>query len=212
MKIALLPGLGADARMYGPEFDGLADEVLRLDWPDHDGESSLMQVARRLIDEHDLEAYEVIAGSSLGGMVGAEIVALTQASDLILIGSAQEPREVNRLLAGFAKLRDRVPLEHLQKLLSSTPSGVERMLPMSSLLEMIAEADPDFVRAMAGAVFDWQGRPTCRARRHRIHGAWDLVIQPPKTGATILPRAGHMIAMTHAQAVVDFISASLSQA
>jgi pimeloyl-ACP methyl ester carboxylesterase len=213
MKLALLPGLGADARMYGPLFDGLADRqadvVLRIDWPDHRGERTLAEVAERLIDEHDLGTYDVIAGSSLGGMVGAEIVARTGAEDLVLIGSAQEPREVNRLLGSFAKLRDRVPLEHLQRLMAATPPGVGRVMPLNGLVEMIAVADPDFVRAMAGAVFEWSGRPKCKARRHRIHGAWDLVILPPKTNATILPRAGHMIAMTHERQVVDFIRAAL---
>ena len=205
MKIALLPGLGADRRMYGPAFDGLADEVLRIDWPSHEGEQTLGDMAERLLARGDLADCDAIVGSSLGGMVGSEIVARTQIPHLVLLGSAIHPREVNPLLAGLAKVRERVPFELLQRLF-----GAEPVASRAPLLEMLADSDVALGRAMAGAIFAWEGREQVRGERHRLHGSWDLIIRAPKSGAELLPRAGHMISMTHEDEVLAFIRDALS--
>jgi len=205
MKLGLLPGLGADGRMYGPAFDVLADEVLRVDWPAYDGERTLGDMAERLLARGDLADCEAIVGSSLGGMVGSEIVARTEIPHLILLGSAQHPREVNPLLAGLAKLREHVPFELMQRFF-----GAEPVASRAPLLEMLADADLDLSRAMAGAIFDWEGREEIRGERHRLHGAWDMVIRAPKEGAELLPRAGHVISMTHEAEVITFIRSALS--
>lgn len=205
MKIALLPGLGVDCRMYAPAFDDLADEVLRVDWPSHEGEQTLGDMAERLLARGDLADCDAIVGSSLGGMVGSEIVARTQIPHLLLLGSAQHPREVNPLLAGLVKVRERVPFELLQRFF-----GAEPVASRAPLLEMLGDADVVVGRAMAGAIFAWGGREEVRGERHRLHGSWDLIIRAPKSGAELLPRAGHMISMTHEAEVLAFIRDGLS--
>ena len=123
----------------------------------------------------------------------------------LLLGSAQHPREVNPLLAGLAKLREHVPFELMQRFF-----GAEPVASRAPLLEMLADADLDLSRAMAGAIFDWEGREEIRGERHRLHGAWDMVIRAPKEGAELLPRAGHVISMTHEAEVITFIRSALS--
>ncbi len=201
MKLAILPGLGADGGMYGPRFRALADEVVLVEWPREASETSLAAVAERLIDDWHLADCDAVAGSSLGGMVACEIVERIPARKLALIGSALHPSEVNSALAQIAKLRRFVPLEFLQTLL-----GKEPIAQNSPLMEMISRADPEFIRAMAAAIFEWPGRPEPRGDLARIHGAWDLVIRAPDAGARILPRAGHMIAMTHEAVVADWLA------
>ena len=200
MKLVLIPGLAATSAMYGPEFDGLAAEVVRLDWPEHGGEASIAAMAERLLDEHRLDDADVIAGSSLGGMVGAEIAERAPPRALVLIGSARRPGEVNSLLRQVAKLRDVLPLEHLRNLV-----GLDFFSGRAPVLEMLAAADPAQVRALCGAIFAWDGRPRPACPSPRIHGAWDLVIPPPTEGVTIVPRAGHMLAMTHGERVAGFL-------
>ena len=200
MKLALLPGLGADGRMYGPAYDDLADEVLRVEWPAYEGERTLDDVAERLLAEHPLADVDLLVGSSLGGMVASEIVARTEVPRLALLGSAVHPREVNRVLATLAKLRDHAPLDLLQRM-----CGVEALASRVSILDQFADADPAFVRAMVGAIFEWEGREQVRGTRARLHGTWDLVILAPKEGAELLPRAGHLISMTHEAEVLAFL-------
>lgn len=205
VKIALLPGLGADTRMYGSAYDGLVSEVLRVEWPSYEGEQTLGDMAERLLARGDLEDCDAIVGSSLGGMIGSEIVARTEVPHLILLGSAQHPREVNPLLSSLAKFREHVPFELLQRFF-----GAEPVASRAPLLEMLAEADLELGRAMGGAIFTWEGREEIRGERHRIHGAWDLIIGAPSEGAEILPRAGHVISMTHEAEVLAFIRGALS--
>jgi pimeloyl-ACP methyl ester carboxylesterase len=58
---------------------------------------------------------------------------------------------------------------------------------------------------MAKAVFEWAGAvpPPCPVAW--IHGALDSVIFPPAKGAEIISDGGHLIAMTHAARVAEFI-------
>ena len=205
MKVALIPGLAADSRMYGPAFDGLAEEVLRVEWPSYGGEQTLGEMAERLLGLGDLADCDALVGSSLGSLVGAEIMARTEVPHIFLLGSAQHPREINPVLSTLAKFREHAPFELLQRLFGSEP-----VASRAPLLEMLAEADLELSRAMAGAIFEWDGREEVRGERHRIHGAWDLIIRPPAEGAEILPRAGHVISMTHEAEVLAFIRGALS--
>ena len=205
MKLVLLPGLGATAEMYGPEFDAVAEEVARGGWPAARGEATVPAMAERIIDEHGLERVDVLAGSSLGGMVGAEIAARIPVGRLVLIGSARHPSEVNPLLRQIAKLRDVLPLEQLQHLV-----GMEFFSGRARILEMVSRADPDQVRAMCGAIFAWEGRREVPSAR--VHGAWDLVIPPSDRGAELVPRAGHMVAMSHGEVVAEFLRGVVEEA
>ncbi len=84
----VLPGMGADHRMYPAPWPSLSDSVF-VDWPKFRGEESLTDLAKRLIDEHHIESSAWLAGSSLGGMVACEIATMVSARGLILIGSAK---------------------------------------------------------------------------------------------------------------------------
>ena len=68
----LLPGMGASKEMYQGawlKFPGIAC----INWPRHQGEASLSEVADRLIQEYGITSNDWIDGSSLGGMVAIEI-------------------------------------------------------------------------------------------------------------------------------------------
>lgn len=208
MKVALLPGLGATSAMYGDSFDALEADVLRVDWPHAGREETIAALAQRLLDEQSpLAQCDVVLGSSLGGMVGAEIARRTRPRALVLVGSARHPREVNLLLRQLARMGDRLPIEHLQNLM-----GLDFLAGRAPILAMLSEADPDQVRAMATAIFGWSGIEDPGCPSPRIHGAWDLVIPPPpEDQARIVPRAGHMLAMTHAGDVCALLREVLSR-
>jgi pimeloyl-ACP methyl ester carboxylesterase len=136
----------------------------------------------------------------LGGMVAAEIGRQVGARKILLVGSALHPSSINPALKTFASGVDLIPIPLLQAISGTLSAGQQ-----NSLLAMFRRADPAFVRAMAKAVFEWEGlaAPPCPVAW--IHGALDGVILPPRTGAEIIPDGGHLIAMTHAAQVADFI-------
>lgn len=201
MKIALLPGLGADRRMYGSAYDDLADEIVRVEWLPYDGEQTLDETAKKLIDHYDLGDCDAVIGSSLGGMVAAEIAVLAETKKLLLLGSAVHPREINRVLATLKGLADHVPITPFLKIF-----GAEVVAKRSLVLEMLADGKPDHIRGMVAAIFRWEGREEVPMERHRLHGSRDLVIMCPKDDDTVvLPRAGHMLSMTSEEETVQFL-------
>ena len=190
----LLPGMGADHRMYGPEWGDLSDTTF-LDWPPYSGEKTLRQVALRIIADHNITSCDVVGGSSLGGMVALEILRELDNPKVILIGSAVSPREINALLRLLAPLASITPFRLIQTLVGRHPSDIA---------SMFADSDAQFVRAMCLALPDWQGFDGPDERVVRIHGANDHVIKCPAT-AHVLPCAGHLIAVTHAEQCIRII-------
>ena len=204
MRALILPGMGADAGMYAaPEYRALAG-VEFADWPIFRGEATVEAVARRIIDEHALGSDSIVGGSSLGGMVAAEIARQIGAQKILLIGSALHPSSVNPALKAVSAGADFIPIPLLQAI-----SGMMDPLRQDSLLAMFRRADPAFVRAMAKAIFEWEGAnpPPCPVAW--IHGALDGVIVPPAKGAEIILDGGHLIAMTHPGRVAEFIGKNI---
>lgn len=200
MKALILPGLGTDARMYAAGAYASLEGVEFVDWPAYRGETGLEAVARRVIDGYALDAETAVGGSSLGGMIAAEIARQVPVRKVLLIGSAPHPSAVNPSLKTLSAGADFIPTPLLQTILYTLDPGQQ-----NSLLAMFRRADPAFIKAMAKAIFHWAGAdpPPCPAAR--IHGALDGVIFPPATGAEIIPDGGHLIAMTHAARVAEFI-------
>lgn len=200
MKALILPGLGGDAAMYAAAEYRALTGVAFIDWPAYRNEITLSAVARRIIDEHAPGPDSIVGGSSLGGMVAAEIAKQVRIGKVLLIGSALHPSAVHPALRALGGTADFIPVPLLQAV-----SGILTAGQQDSLLAMFRRADPAFVRAMARAVFEWEGlkAPPCPVAW--IHGALDGVILPPKERAEIIPDGGHLIAMTHPAKVAEFI-------
>lgn len=189
--IYVLPGMGADQRMYPAPWDTLPNCTF-LNWPVYSGEQSLAEVAARIVRTHPIKGGAWVVGSSLGGMVAAEIAAIVPVKGLVLIGSACSPNEISTFLRLVSPLVDLAPLPFIQQLIGKAPS---------ELTQMFKDSDPAFIRAMCRAIIRWKGVTDSTPRLHRIHGRHDLVIPPPDKADHLL-NGGHLIAMTHAEECV----------
>ncbi|RXK56443.1 alpha/beta hydrolase [Oleiharenicola lentus] len=196
--IYVLPGMGADRRMYPAPWDTLPDCSF-LNWPDYSGEQSLSEIAESVVRRHSIEEGAWLAGSSLGGMVATEIAMMVPLRGIILIGSARSPDEVSTLLRAVSPLIDLAPLPFIQQLAGKAPMD---------LMQMFKDSDPDFIRAMCRAIVNWKGIEKY-VPIHRIHGRHDLVIPLPKHVEHVID-GGHLIAMTHAADCVTAVKNLLS--
>ena len=97
MRWFLLPGMGATDAMYNGLKHKLGFKVNFLNWPEYRGEKTYTDVARRVIKENDINADDVVGGSSLGGMVALEIAQLLNPKSVVLLGSAANRKEVQPL-------------------------------------------------------------------------------------------------------------------
>ena len=189
--IHFYPGMGASSAMYSGRWRELPDSVFH-DWPEWKGELTITELALRLIDEHGIQNGDVVAGTSLGGMVACEISNLLDLDRLILIAGVVNKEEINGLLTILLPLIDLAPLEFLRISAGKVPH---------ELSTMFSESEPDFIRSMCKAIFSWEGLNR-NVEITRIHGRNDLVIPLPE-GVDNPIDGGHLIAMTHAEECVE---------
>lgn len=162
-------------------------ECVFVDWPDYAGETSISALAKKVVSAEKITRHSILAGSSLGGIVACEIANQLPLAGLILIGSATNKTEVNPLLATLHPLIDLAPLSFIQQAAGKV-SG--------ELGQMFRQSNPDFIRAMTRAIFNWDGLVTAPPKLLRLHGKHDHVILPPPDTDHLID-GGHLIAMTH---------------
>lgn len=198
--IHALPGMGADHRMYPSPWDSLPDFTAH-DWPPYEGQQTIAELALTICGRFSIQDGDTLIGTSLGGIVACEITKLRNIRTLFLIGSAVDKAEVNRLLAILHPLAKVVPFESLRSTAARIPTDLTRMF---------ATVDAAFIKAMCGAIFEWDGLGKSHVRRFRIHGKNDLVIPPPPS-VDLLLNGGHLLCMTHAKKCVEFIQNTLNR-
>jgi pimeloyl-ACP methyl ester carboxylesterase len=195
--IYALPGMGADGSMYGATWRTLPDCKF-VEWPDYEGERSIVSIAKRIAAEQKIQASDILIGSSLGGIVACQIAKITPVYSLVLVGSAKKKEEISRFLSVIHPLVDLAPLTFIQRLAGKIPSD---------LAQMFSKSQAEFIRAMCRAIFEWDGLGDEPVRLLRIHGTKDRVIPLPE-GVQHTLIGGHLIAITHSQECVDIIRAN----
>jgi pimeloyl-ACP methyl ester carboxylesterase len=201
MKTIILPGMGANSNMYPKEKYNKLQDVIFANWPKYDGELSVEEVAKKVIDIHQINNEMVAGGSSLGGMVAIEIAKIVGITKVILIGSATNSDYINPLLQKLSGLAEITPVKIIQVL-----TGKVNQYASNEPLSMFEESDSNFIKAMCKALFKWEGLGKFNCDVCQIHGEKDLVIFPPKNNVKIILGGGHLISITHAEEVANFIN------
>ena len=196
--IYVLPGMGADSAMYAGAWRTLPN-CFFVEWPPCKKENSIEKISRRVVEEAGIKDGAILVGSSLGGIVASEIARLRNPRHLFLVGGAKRKEEINDFLALIHPLADLLPIEFIQRVAGKIPNEVTKMFNRSQA---------EFIRAMCKAIFEWPGLDDAVLKPARIHGRFDRVIPVPPDADKIVD-GGHLIAMTHAQECVDFITSRI---
>ncbi|MBC8208155.1 MAG: hypothetical protein H8E79_03170 [Desulfobulbaceae bacterium] len=199
-KIIILPGMCLDQALYAAPAYKKLDGVQFLSWPRHQGEQSIAQLAQRIIREQGIQAGDIVGGSSLGGMVAAEIARTIPLSKIILIGSTLDRTHVNPTLRRLHPLSSIISIKALQVL-----AAAGAPLCRSRVLTMFGRAEDTFILSMCQAICSWPGNPQPSCPVAHIHGNRDRVILPPTDGAEIIAAGHHLIALSHARQVAAFL-------
>ena len=205
-KIYLIPGLGADGRMYTPQLKVLRNAVVLEHQRPLQGET-LAEYARRLSGKIDTSEPFILVGTSLGGMISVEMAKLVNADKVILISSVKHRGEMPRWIRAMKHLR-------LHKLLSGanfirfSNANVQRLITKRDtavaklLVDMHNSADPEFVSWAINAVVNWKGTKDYRDDIIHIHGTRDQLF-PHRNIEKFIPVKGgsHVMGLTQAQDV-----------
>lgn len=193
VDLYLLPGLGADGRLFS-RLDLSGHTPHRIDWPAMPEGSSLNEYAAALAGRVDASRAHALIGVSMGGMVAQEMALLTKPRHTVIISSWKGPQEMPmplRLMRGT----------HPERLL--TPAFMKRLLPVVRW-QMGLENDDDTrlfddfvsstplaqVRIQIAAVLGWEGPFALVPGLAHIHGDHDRLMPIGHIADPVVVRGG----------------------
>lgn len=204
--LILLPGMGADARMFAP-LRAVLPQLVTPNWIEPERNEPLTEYACRLAQTVDPGRPCFVGGASFGGVVALEMSVALKARACFLIGSIRSadsrPWRV-KLLHPVTPLVGMLP--QMSPWLVRLVGGWLRS-PTRGVMTQLGEADARFLKWAARAILTWRPSPeTARVRVCQIHGERDRVfpvrmVKPDH----VVSGAGHLISITHPQPVVEFL-------
>jgi pimeloyl-ACP methyl ester carboxylesterase len=213
-RFILLPGMGADGRLFGPQrAHGFDFEVPPLPIPEP--ADDLSTYAARVRDMLDLAGPCVIGGVSFGGMVACELAAICRPRCVLLIASCRSRAALPCWHRPARWISRVVPDVFIRR---GGVIGCQRIAKLESLdrhqrqltLEMFLGTPVSFLRRAGGMVLRWKGVQPLECPVHHIHGQRDSVIPIKRVEPDeIIPDGGHLINLTHADQVNRFIERHL---
>ena len=213
VPLILLPGLGADGRMFSSIRSDLP-QLTTPPWIEPRHGESVVDYARRYAAVIDPGRPFFIGGASFGGVVAQEVSAvLPNVKACFVIGSIRSPKSrpwhvrILRPITPFIGI-----LPWLSPLLVRLLGSWLRP-PTRGVLIQLAEADSKFLRWAAQSILKWKPSPELkRVRVCQIHGERDRVFPIHLMKADqIVPGAGHLVAITHPRFVMKYLRDQMTE-
>jgi pimeloyl-ACP methyl ester carboxylesterase len=213
MTCYFISGMGADRRLFKHIRLPGHFKAVYLDWiPFKEGED-LAEYAVRLSSKIDPAEPFILIGLSLGGMIAVEIARRLSPACTIIMGSVPVSAQLPSYFKAVRKLR---VLDILPPAFFKFAAIVKRRLTRESredkmlIRQMIRDADPRFIDWAMRAVLKWNNDILPAPLLH-LHGSRDEVFPIWLTRPTHrIPGGGHLLVMTHARQVNEFLEQILS--
>lgn len=212
--LVLLPGLGADARVFSRQQAAFPGLVVPS-WPEFQAGDSLPQFASRLVRSVPPGAPLYLGGSSFGGMVALELAALLRPQAVLLIGSCVGPESLAPLAHALRPLASFLPSAMFQPrpwaLPLVLPTFGRLTRPQREVFWTMAKATPaPFLKWGVNAILSWKPSRV-ESPVHHIHGSLDRLIPIKRANPTVVVvGGGHLLPLTHPDEVTAFLSRVLS--
>jgi len=191
-RIFLIPGLGADCRIYNHiNLDGY--DVVSVNWITPAPSDTLTTYAQKLIDQYHIVVGSVVIGNSMGGMIAMEIGKIITCEKIILISSIRTVDEAPGYFSFFRSIpvyklvpQKALPsLDYLLDLFFGKLDEKEKEL----FRDMLKKWSPDFLAWAIDAVLGW-GNKIIPENTFLITGDKDLVFPYKNAKDAIVVRGG----------------------
>jgi pimeloyl-ACP methyl ester carboxylesterase len=212
-QLFLLPGLGADARLFEPQRRAFPDLIVPP-WIPPNRQETLHDYAIRMAETIRplSDVPFVLGGVSFGGMMALEMARYLKPDAVVMIASCRSRDS----LCGIHRLGRRVvpwlPSRTWNVLQWISPwvtgvIGKTSPADRKQLVRMFREIDFRFMHWTLQAILGWEATPLMGTRVYQIHGGRDPLIPACRvTADEMIPDGSHMINMTHADRVNAFIA------
>ncbi|NQT88587.1 alpha/beta hydrolase [bacterium] len=207
----MLPGVGADARLFEPQAAGFPNLVVPR-WIEPEAGESLEAYGERMAATIDVERPFYLGGASFGGMAALEVARHTGPEAVFLLGSCRSRLSVPvymRFLERVSRLAPSWALDISRGVVPRLAGVVEPLDEHSAELfaGMLADTSIEFVRWATQAIVGWSFEAELACPIYHIHGALDAVlplrlVEPDQ----IVPDGSHLITLTHGDVVNAFMA------
>ena len=200
-KIYLIPGLGADGRMYLPQLKVLKNATVLEHQKPLKGET-IAGYARRLSTKIDTTEPFILVGTSLGGIIAIEMAKIVNPDKVIIISSVKHRGEMPAWMRAMKHLK-------LHNLLSGetyirlSNSNAKRVLTNRDhtaaklIVDMQTSSDPEFINWAINEVVNWKGEKEHSKNVIHIHGTSDRLFPHMNIKDAIYIEGGsHVMGMT----------------
>lgn len=216
MRLVLLPGLGADARLFEPQ-SRVFPELEVPPWIPPLPSESLASYARRLAETLP-EGEFLLGGVSFGGMIALEMARVRPPRAVVLIGSARSGRALAPWLHGLAPVARALPaagFSAVQRLAPGPTAWIEGLDRVAASLfrTMLRDMPVSFFAWGCRAILAWGGPGEIEAPVLQIHGRRDhlLPLRLAKPDR-VIEDGRHLISLTHPVDVNAFLAEALRTA
>ena len=211
-KIFLIPGLGADYRIYkNMEFQGY--DIVNITWIEPNPKDTLADYAQKLIDHYHIQAGSIVVGNSLGGMLAMEIAKKMELNKVLLISSIKTKSEAPKSHLWYRRIPvyKILPAGLFPKLGVFVKFAFGKMNKPDQWLfvDMLEKTPPHFAKWALGAILHWDNQ-TIPQHVFHIHGNRDLVFPYRRLkNASILEGGSHIMILNRPAAINAWIKSLL---
>jgi pimeloyl-ACP methyl ester carboxylesterase len=191
-KIFLIPGLGADTRIYN-NIDLHDHDVVCVDWIEPHQTDTLTTYAQKLIYQYNITHKSILIGNSLGGMIAVEIAKIMPIEKVILISSIKTVDEAPWYFTLFriVPIYKPIPGKAFNSMEFLIKPFFGHMNPNDAWLfrDMLKKSSPVFLKWAMQAVLKWDNK-VIPPNVIQITGDKDLVFNYKRIKDAILVKGG----------------------
>jgi pimeloyl-ACP methyl ester carboxylesterase len=214
--IYLLPGQGADGRLFGKWHLDTAYTTRHIVYPTPQKNETMPHFAQKLVCQIDTTQPYILIGTSLGGMLCVELADVLNPKKIIIISSAKCRNELpaNYRFQRYVPLNKIVPkkiVKHAALLLQPIVEP-DRNTQKATFVSMLQSKDPTYMKRSVNMIINWQ-RTTYNPKIVHIHGTDDHTLpykNIKKVDITLL-NGSHMMTLTQADTITYIINKILSE-
>jgi pimeloyl-ACP methyl ester carboxylesterase len=215
-QLILLPGLGADHRLFEPQRAAFP-QLIVPPWIPPQKNESLPQYAKRMAETvtPSRDVPLVLGGVSFGGMLAYEMARHLKPDAVVLIASCRNRKGLRPIYSPGRWLLPLVPPQawSIAKSLSGPVLRLKHPKSVAKrelLIAMFRDSDSRFMHWTVQAILRWNPMPLEGIPVRQIHGGRDPVLPARRVQADeIIPNGSHLINITHANEVNAFLACLL---
>ena len=201
MNIYLIPGLGADKRMYAPQLKVLPGAIV-LEHLTPIKRENMTQYAGRIAKGIDTSLPFAIVGTSLGGIVSMELSRILKPERIVLLATVKSRSEMPLLIRSMSllNLHRLIPgnqFKNFNQLLVKRLDSRGDSPAAAVIKQMTNDASPEFIDWAINAIVNWYPPETYRSDIVHIHGTKDQLFPIHKIKNAIpIQNGSHVMNMT----------------